>query len=101
MATETTYVEWHLTPRGWIRGTWAINKPIQSSQSPPEDRIETWVKTETTQDNPCAPVQKDWSLMWASLKHSVEDRQILRATIRTPAPETEIPKLTVWDFPLN
>lgn len=39
--------------------------------------------------------------MWASVKHSAEDRQILRATIRKPVPETEMPKPTIWDFPLN
>ncbi|MGC4098630.1 MAG: hypothetical protein QM706_16075 [Nitrospira sp.] len=101
MVTDTVYVEWHLTPRGWIRGTWSINKPLQSSPPPPDDRVETWVKTETTHNNQFAHAQKEWALTWASSLHSEADRQALRASTRKPVPETEHPKPATWDFPLN
>ena len=48
MHTEQVLVEWHFTPRGWVRGNWSTNKPLEVKVSPPPDRIETWVRIEIT-----------------------------------------------------
>lgn len=97
--TEQVLVEWHLTPRGWVRGNWSTNKPLEMKVPPPPDRIETWVRIEIAHEFRYAPTQKGWSLTWFSPEHSEAERRRLRAIVRTPAPETQIAKLTVWDFP--
>ncbi len=97
--TEQVQVEWHLTPRGWVRGNWSINKPLELKVPPPADRIETWVKIETTQGFQYTHAQKGWSLAWISPQYSDAERRRFRAIVRTPAPETQISKMTAWDFP--
>ncbi|MGC4098939.1 MAG: hypothetical protein QM706_17660 [Nitrospira sp.] len=100
MATEITRVEWHLTPRGWVRGNWGINVPLGNNLPVPVDRIETWLTIETIPAEDRAPKQKDWNLVWVSPLHSEMDRKHLRATIRKPAPGYESRKEgTHWDFP--
>lgn len=101
MRIEIFHVEWHLAPRGWVRGNWSTDKPLPSRLSPPDDRVETWVKTEMTHENNFAQAQREWSRIGVSSQHSEVDRQTLRTSIRNPAPETENPKLVSWDFPLG
>lgn len=101
MSKDIVHVEWHLTPRGRVRGDWSANELLESDVPPPADRVETWVTTETTYDMQFAKAQKEWSLTWASSQHSEEDRSTLRASIRVPAPESETAKPTPLDFPLK
>ncbi|MGC4096845.1 MAG: hypothetical protein QM706_06990 [Nitrospira sp.] len=98
MSKDIVHIEWHLTPIGWVRGNWCINKPFESSVRPPADRIETWVKTETTDDRNFVQTKKEWSLRWVSSQYTEADRKALRAIIRKPAPNTDNPK---DDFPLR
>jgi hypothetical protein len=81
MGYDTTYTEYHLTPRGWIQGAWDANKlPIEST--PPEDRIETWLQEETTHDTYPGKPTRDWKLLWIQPNHSEEERKNLRAKFR-------------------
>lgn len=100
LATDHVRVEWHLTPRGWVRGDWSINKPLGGEFQPPDDRVETWVRTETSLDADFSRTQDQWSLTWTSPESSEADRTVMRATVRHPAPESESSKATSWDFPV-
>ena len=86
MSRDIVHVQWHLTPRGWVRGDWSANEPLESRTPPPADRVETWVTTETTYDMQFA---KD------------VERAALRATVRDLAPESETAKPDSQDFPLH
>jgi hypothetical protein len=101
MSKDIVHFQWHLTPRGWVRGDWSANEPLEFRTPPPADRVETWVTTETTYDMQFAKAHKEWTLTWASPEQNEEERTALRSTIRTPAPESENPSLKTWDFPLN
>ena len=101
MATDHVCVEWHLTPRGWVQGNWSINKPLAPELTPPDDRVETWVKSQTTPNSDFSRTQIQWSLTWTSPEHSEADRQTLRANTRYLALDCENPPATSWDFPLE
>ncbi|CUS37315.1 hypothetical protein COMA2_30204 [Candidatus Nitrospira nitrificans] len=101
MSKDIVHFEWHLTPRGWVRGDWSANEPLHSRVPPPADRLETWVTTETTYDMQFAKADRKWSLAWASAQHSELERRTLRGRIRVLAPESETAKPIPSDFPLN
>ena len=92
MSKDIIHTEWHLTPRGWVRGDWSANEPLESNVPPPADRIETWVTTETTYDMQFAKAQREWTRTWASSQHSEVERTAMRASIRVLAPESETAK---------
>jgi hypothetical protein len=98
---DIVHFEWHLTPRGWVRGDWSANEPLHSRVPPPADRVETWVTTEITYDMQFAQAERKWALAWASAQHSELERTALRASIRGLAPESETAKPIPTDFPLN
>lgn len=100
MGTDTIYEEWHLTPRGWVRGSWKVDTPPLQSTIPPEDRVETWLKKETSHDVYPSKPHSEWTLVWSSSDGSADDRKKLRAKMRTPAPESDDPTRAFWDFPL-
>ncbi|UVT20098.1 MAG: hypothetical protein H8K03_20355 [Nitrospira sp.] len=99
MRIETFHVEWHLTPRGWVRGNWSTDKPLALKISPPDDRIETWVKIEITHDRQYSRTHMEWSLTWTSPQYSELMKQAFRTRIRVPAPESASPRISVWKFP--
>ena len=82
MGYDTTYSEYHLTPRGWIQGAWAVEKPPTDSSPLPEDRIETWLLKETTHDIHIGKLQREWTQLWKSFELSEEQRRRLRARAR-------------------
>ena len=100
MGTDTTYAEWHLTPRGWVEGDWSVSCPPPQSTTPPMDRIETWQVKETSHDVYPTRPQREWKLVWASPENTEADRKKLRAKTRTPANESTNPRRAFWDFPL-
>ncbi len=101
MSKDIVHFLWHLTPRGWVRGDWSANEPLHPKTPPPADRVETWMTTETTYDMQFDKTHKQWTMTWASPEQSEAERTALRATIRMPAPESEKPRMTSWDFPLD
>lgn len=74
MRTDTVHVEWHLTPRGWVLGDWSANEPLELRTLPPDDREETWVKTETRHGVSFALLRTTWSFKWSSPHHNEADR---------------------------
>lgn len=100
MSKDIVHFQWHLTPRGLVRGDWSANEPFESRTTPPADRVETWVTTETTYDMQFANAERKWLLVWVSPQHSDAERVALRASIRVLAPESETAK-PAPEFPLN
>ena len=98
---DIVHFQWHLTPRGWVRGDWSANEPLEPRTPPPADRVETWVTTETTYDMQFANTQWEWSRAWASPQHSEEERTAMRANLRFLAPESETAKPVPKNFPLS
>lgn len=101
MRTTTIQIEWHLTSRGWMSGDWSSDGPVKPRSNPPEDRIETWVKSEVCQAITFVPLEINWSLIWASPHHSAIDRKALREKIRTVALGPNNPDKVFGDFPLD
>jgi len=101
VSKDIVHIEWHLTPRGWVREGWSINRPFQSSSLPPLDRVETWVTTETAYDMQFAKTQREWSLAWASSQHSDAEGAALRASVRGLGPASDTAQPPPQDFPLN
>jgi hypothetical protein len=101
MSKDIVHFEWHLTPRGWVRGDWSANEFLESNVPPPADRVETRMTTETTYDVQFAKAQREWTRTWASSQHSEHERTALRAIIRVLAPESETVRPIPSDFPLK
>ena len=101
MRTSTIQIEWHLTPKGWVSGDWSGNGPVTSRSNPPEDRIETWVKSEVCQAVTFVPLEINWALVWASPNHSDADRKALRARIRKVVLGPNNPSKVYGEFPLE
>lgn len=100
MGTDTTYTEWHLTLRGWIQGNWGVHYPPETSHTPPEDRIETWLEKETTHDVYSSKPLREWKRIWESPDHTEYERKDLRAKIRTPpVEECANSRRVFWEFP--
>lgn len=47
MAVRKEWTEWHLTPRGWERGSTRVQGLGNNWAAEPEDRAGSWVYTET------------------------------------------------------
>ena len=47
MAVRKEWTEWHLTPRGWERGSTRVQGRGNDWAEEPEDRVQSWVYTET------------------------------------------------------
>jgi len=75
---ETTH-EWHLTPRGWIKGTFRYYDNVQEPGiiEPPSDRVETWVR-EMVQSSGYSKEDINWKRVWESPKYTEEELQKLR-----------------------
>lgn len=101
MRTTTIQIEWHLTPRGWVNGDWSGDGPVKPRSKPPEDRIETWVKSEIYQAITFVPLEVNWSLVWASPHHCDIDRKALRSKMRTVAPGPNNPAEVYGEFPIE
>jgi hypothetical protein len=63
MSQDRTTQEYHLTPKGWVSGTFAVYGNVQKEVAPPADRIETWIE-EVDDSSGWAPQAIDWKLTW-------------------------------------
>ena len=99
MGTDVTYEEWHLTPRGWVAGGYSANSLPITSTNPPADRVETWIDKQESHDVYSSRIYHDWKLRWSSDVHSDEERRKLRSVMRKPAPESDDPHRSSWNFP--
>jgi hypothetical protein len=71
---ETLY---HLTPRGWIRGSVdTMWEKSNTTVTPPTDRVETW-EHKLYQRSIYSPEENSWTMIWSSPKASAEVRRKL------------------------
>jgi hypothetical protein len=81
MSYETT--EWHLTPRGWVRGTQRLDFGSPKHVAPPKDRALTvrWIEEQT---HPSAKSHKRSEEVWRAA-----DEKSVSSLLKTfgPAPE--------------
>ncbi len=64
MASSNEWTEWHLTPRGWERGTEKIDFGDTEVVIPPEDRVLTCVYRQYmgwgVKASSASPVEEEW-----------------------------------------
>ncbi|MEX2381224.1 MAG: hypothetical protein WD490_02480 [Opitutales bacterium] len=84
MAFDRTSVEYHLTPSGWIRGTYAIIGKSDNEVPPPDDRIETW-KRQMTQRSGWSKEVVNWSRTWR--KPDVPEAEVAALRKEYPRPD--------------
>lgn len=65
MACDKTEEEYHLTPTGWVSGTYSVWGHAQDKVSPPANRIETWVRR-MVQSHSMAPEVYSEECVWKS-----------------------------------
>ena len=83
MAVDRYSVEYHLTPRGWIEGTETFFGKTQKELSPPEDRVETWLK-EVEQSSGYSPESVDWNVIWSDPTKTKDEIAKLRSSFPAP-----------------
>lgn len=86
MSFDRTEQEYHLTPSGWIIGSFLVygeGKVIE----PPVDRIETWV-VEKYQSSGFAPESVTKKLIWVSPNYSESEREALKERFPFPTIST-------------
>ncbi len=83
MSLYSGQTEYHLTPRGWVRGTESYFDRMTKALAPPPDRVETWVRT-VTQDPNWIGFEVDWQQVWTSHDIGFEKRRALNRTFPHP-----------------
>ncbi len=76
MSCDSGQTEYHLTPRGWLRGTESYFDRVERVVAPPPDRVETWVRR-VIQPPDCVDCEVTWQQIWRSHDVTVEERQAL------------------------
>jgi hypothetical protein len=86
MSADKTTHEWHLTPKGWVEGTFSIYDVAQAPGivEPPSDRVETWVRN-MTQSSSFSKEYVTWECVWHSPNYSREEREKLGKKYPRPA----------------
>ena len=87
MSYDSSYDEYHLTPKSWVGGV-SEYMGQQSEVSPPADRVETWARR-MTQPSASSPDAVAWECIWQSPEHSDTARKRLRE--RLPKPHKDFP----------
>jgi len=62
MSFDKTTQEYHLTPNGWVTGTYSA---AQTEVVPPVDRVETW-EHNMEQSSPFSREIYSWARIWVS-----------------------------------
>lgn len=73
----------HLTPRGWIAGTFHYTGKEEETP-PPADRVETW-REHVTQPSEWSREDATWECVWESPDRSREEREELRKKFPPPS----------------
>lgn len=78
MSWDKTTKEWHLTPHGWVEGTFSVYGNVQNPGviSPPGDRVETWLR-EMEQSSGFSREVVTWNRNWKSTDYTEEEIQAL------------------------
>jgi hypothetical protein len=84
MSQDHTEREYHLTPGGWVSGTFRVYGASSSEVEPPPDRVETWIE-EIDDTSGGSPPAIFWRQIWVSDSVSAEVKADLNR--RFPRPE--------------
>ena len=84
MSVDHTEDEYHLTPHGWVHGTYKFYGHADKIIDPPEDRVETWVR-DMKQSHPFAKELITWECIWKSPDYSDDDKKKLWARYPRPS----------------
>jgi len=78
MSVDRTSQEYHLTPEGWIIGSYSYYGKVQGETVVrPKDAVETW-SLESEQSSVYSDDVYWWKLVWYDSSISEEDRKRLR-----------------------
>lgn len=84
MVVDRYTTEWHLTPAGWVHGTYRFFDAVQGQEvSPPTDRVETWV-CEGFQQSAWSAEETRFYRVWFDPKVAQADRDALRSGFPSP-----------------
>jgi len=83
MSQDQTTQEYHLTPSGWVPGTFSVYSATQEEVSPPVDRVETWLE-KVDDSSGWAPQSVDWELVWVAPGVTLETRTELNQKYPKP-----------------
>jgi hypothetical protein len=84
MSQDHTTTEYHLTPNGWIKGSFFVYGEKTEDVSPPANRVETCIE-EVEDISGWAPPIVSWKTIWESEEVSPEARNELKQ--KFPRPE--------------
>jgi len=82
MAVDRTEQEFHLTPKGWVRGPLITMFDAKSTEKPPDDRVLT-IKVSTVQTSRFSPDEKSVKETWRGTA-SDEEIEELKTKFRAP-----------------
>jgi hypothetical protein len=89
MAEDKTSWEYHLTPKGWVNGTYRFFDKVQTKEvKRPKDTVETWIVV-SEQSCRFAKEYSTWSLIWFDSSLSEEERRRVRKQF--PKPSKDFP----------
>jgi hypothetical protein len=84
MSADDWTQEYHLTPHGWAKGTYAYYKQIQGSEVPrPHDAIETW-EVHGYQSSIYSKESRTASLLWHLPEASSGERAAMHKQFPKP-----------------
>lgn len=84
MSYDKTTQEYHLTPNGWVAGTFSVYGVPQAIVEPPVDRVETWEQN-MVQSSSFSKGEYNWDRVWVTPNSDEKDLDILRR--RYPRPK--------------
>jgi hypothetical protein len=85
MSQDHTEREYHLTPVGWVSGTFRIYGAMSEEVPPPPDRIETWIE-EVDDTSGYDPPAVSWKKIWESESASARSKAELNRQFPRPGP---------------
>jgi len=83
MSCDKTTHEWHLTPSGWVEGTFSVYGEPHYIIDPPNNRVETWIR-DMVQTSSFSREDVSWKCIWESPAYSIEQREALRRSQKWP-----------------
>jgi hypothetical protein len=93
MSQDHTEREYHLTPVGWVSGTFRVYRAANEEMEPPPDRVETWIE-EIDNTSGSSPLVVFWRQIWES--DSVGPKTKAELNRKFPRPEQ-----ATWKKPKN
>jgi hypothetical protein len=83
MSQDHTEREYHLTPVGWVSGTFRVYGAATEEMKPPPDRVETWIEEIDDTSGGSSPAVF-WRQIWESDSVSPETRAELNRKFPRP-----------------